>query len=352
MANTPHKHADLIKAWADGAEIEFYDRFSKEWRVPTVLTWEPATEYRIKSRRQKEKDAFEKGAQIEILMHWNDHGRLYDTWELAPSPSWDEDAQYRIKPKGKWEYIRQAVLEGKNVQYLSALQPTEWRSLSIGQVYAQSHNWQPNEKYQWRIEPKWWKYWIAYKAGKQVQVYSKAGFEWVNLIGDLAESNFYEDYEYRLKPEETEFDKVKAAYERGEVVQFKIWNGEWRNNRKGTDNELDFTLESSRYRLKPTHQYQEVEDAWKEGKPIQIKFTSHGNGQWVDWHSKYGDLYSAPNWDYDEWRIKPDPFTIETYLYEENGWLRGKRREEGVAPNVRAYFDDGEHLTGIEFIEK
>jgi len=28
---TPHKHAELIKAWADGAEIEFFDPFRDQF---------------------------------------------------------------------------------------------------------------------------------------------------------------------------------------------------------------------------------------------------------------------------------------------------------------------------------
>lgn len=32
MCKTPHKHAELIKAWADGAVIQYYDSFGEEWR--------------------------------------------------------------------------------------------------------------------------------------------------------------------------------------------------------------------------------------------------------------------------------------------------------------------------------
>jgi len=42
----PHKHADLIKAWADGAEIEF--RCLDEWRRITAPRWDQDGEYRIK----------------------------------------------------------------------------------------------------------------------------------------------------------------------------------------------------------------------------------------------------------------------------------------------------------------
>ncbi len=49
----PHKHAELIKAWADGAEIQYFSNVSDEWEnyflgedVPPL--WYPNTQYRIK----------------------------------------------------------------------------------------------------------------------------------------------------------------------------------------------------------------------------------------------------------------------------------------------------------------
>ena len=43
----PHKHAELIKAWADGAEIEFYDHRTQKWWGQDSPDWTYA-EYRIK----------------------------------------------------------------------------------------------------------------------------------------------------------------------------------------------------------------------------------------------------------------------------------------------------------------
>ena len=48
---TPHKHADLIKAWADGAEIEFYDQRYNEhrWKLCGEYPYfQPEVEFRIK----------------------------------------------------------------------------------------------------------------------------------------------------------------------------------------------------------------------------------------------------------------------------------------------------------------
>ena len=42
----PHKHAELIKAWADGAEIEFYEH--GKWHKKKHDCWYERYEYRIK----------------------------------------------------------------------------------------------------------------------------------------------------------------------------------------------------------------------------------------------------------------------------------------------------------------
>ena len=48
----PHKHCELIKAWADGAEIQRRKYASNEW-VDTDPDWRVGTEYRIKPRTVK-----------------------------------------------------------------------------------------------------------------------------------------------------------------------------------------------------------------------------------------------------------------------------------------------------------
>lgn len=49
----PHKHAELIKAWADGAEIECKGLVTEEWYLDTCPTWNPVREYRIKPQEPK-----------------------------------------------------------------------------------------------------------------------------------------------------------------------------------------------------------------------------------------------------------------------------------------------------------
>jgi len=52
IQNKRHKHADLIHAWAEGAEIEYYSLDDGCWR-PTPTSgplWQDGTKYRIKPK--------------------------------------------------------------------------------------------------------------------------------------------------------------------------------------------------------------------------------------------------------------------------------------------------------------
>lgn len=51
----PHKHAELIKAWAEGAEIECYCRFTSRWFYKPNPNWSESLEYRIKPKPKWEK---------------------------------------------------------------------------------------------------------------------------------------------------------------------------------------------------------------------------------------------------------------------------------------------------------
>ena len=46
--NPPHKHRDLIVAWANGADIEFYSEINSGWLNIVAPTWDENTQYRIK----------------------------------------------------------------------------------------------------------------------------------------------------------------------------------------------------------------------------------------------------------------------------------------------------------------
>lgn len=46
--NKPHKHAQIIKAWADGHDIEF--KGTRGWTIVVHPTFSEATEYRIRPK--------------------------------------------------------------------------------------------------------------------------------------------------------------------------------------------------------------------------------------------------------------------------------------------------------------
>lgn len=45
---TPHKHAELIKAWADGHEIEYLSALDRCWTSIPSPTWDRSIKYRVK----------------------------------------------------------------------------------------------------------------------------------------------------------------------------------------------------------------------------------------------------------------------------------------------------------------
>lgn len=60
--NKPHKHAEIIKAWADGAQIQF--KFKDKWFdfLGSANNWYQCMEYRIKPRE------FENGAFYPVTL--------------------------------------------------------------------------------------------------------------------------------------------------------------------------------------------------------------------------------------------------------------------------------------------
>lgn len=148
----PHVHAELIKAWADGAEIQFYSSSRDKWvdlagfaplwcevskyrikpdphaefkaalargervdmrakglppgrgwiEVPPSFDFKgaPAMEFRIALPWQDERDAYDRGEQIQYLSH------LTGRWCDASAPAWLETYEWRVKPKETTETFR------------------------------------------------------------------------------------------------------------------------------------------------------------------------------------------------------------------------------------------------------
>ena len=56
----PHKHAELIKAWADGAEIQLLDdnRIWMDFREGDTPAWNPEYKYRVKPQPKRDTHLF------------------------------------------------------------------------------------------------------------------------------------------------------------------------------------------------------------------------------------------------------------------------------------------------------
>ena len=48
--NKPHKHAEVSKAWADGADIEYYSPTRLMWVFTPNPTWSELVNYRVKPK--------------------------------------------------------------------------------------------------------------------------------------------------------------------------------------------------------------------------------------------------------------------------------------------------------------
>jgi hypothetical protein len=115
MAKIPHKHADLIKAWADGATIEYRMRSTHPWTDTPAPSWAPSTEYRVKPephKWQKEIDAYVAGKMVQFrLPHIGFHDwrelpgyRRYLPQEVPEFQFTNSSAEYRIKPEPVVKY--------------------------------------------------------------------------------------------------------------------------------------------------------------------------------------------------------------------------------------------------------
>lgn len=54
-ANPPHKHAEIIKAWADGAIVERFSKMQDAWVSATTPMFNPDEQYRLAADQRTEK---------------------------------------------------------------------------------------------------------------------------------------------------------------------------------------------------------------------------------------------------------------------------------------------------------
>ena len=80
---TPHKHAELIKAWADGAKIQVLS-IDKRWEYVERPLWNPTNIYRIKPEPKK--------AQIRFF---EDKSGVARCWTNTWKRSWEQIEKLR-----------------------------------------------------------------------------------------------------------------------------------------------------------------------------------------------------------------------------------------------------------------
>ncbi len=133
---TPHKHADVIKAWADGAVIEVQTpRHHGAWVQMRTdhPEWLTENEYRVKRKWQAEMDAQKAGKAIQGRSPAMTGGEWQDglDWAFFEEGSWD----YRIKPEPhKWQACLDAQKAGKQLQARWATD-SEWTDQHPGSTW-------------------------------------------------------------------------------------------------------------------------------------------------------------------------------------------------------------------------
>jgi len=69
-----HKHCDIIKAWAEGAEIEYFNIGCQQWFKAPSPRWNEDSEYRVKPKEQFLK--------YRVALHKTQNGKFYtDTYK-------------------------------------------------------------------------------------------------------------------------------------------------------------------------------------------------------------------------------------------------------------------------------
>lgn len=127
MSN-PHKHAAVIKAWADGADVEFRNTLHKieinnGW-IPLSPRarpgWNDEYEYRVKPmphKWQKEIDAFNRGEEVQWQYNYSPNPLRW--WPKRDvDPDWNHSkVTYRIKPKPE---IQRWSVASNGIPYVSS----------------------------------------------------------------------------------------------------------------------------------------------------------------------------------------------------------------------------------------
>jgi len=79
-SRTPHKHAALIKAWADGTAIQYLERSTCDWKDDPSPVWNVNIHYRIKQTTIKYRCYLNKYGAIIVIRHGEDPLVWFHQW--------------------------------------------------------------------------------------------------------------------------------------------------------------------------------------------------------------------------------------------------------------------------------
>jgi hypothetical protein len=99
----PHKHCDLIKAWADGAEIEYYSSSQDKWIIclNNLPQWHEDMAYRLKPTPKPD------------VVKWgniNVRKDIYNSLNLRVNEVDQTDANVKLVFDGETEELKEAII--------------------------------------------------------------------------------------------------------------------------------------------------------------------------------------------------------------------------------------------------
>ena len=84
-----HKHADVIHAWADGAQVQYKNQYSQEWEDAPRPAFDLLVEYRIKPEEKQK------------VTRW--------LWARKMDEYWMPSAGLLTEAEAKWFYMTRQI---------------------------------------------------------------------------------------------------------------------------------------------------------------------------------------------------------------------------------------------------
>lgn len=260
-----HKHNAVIKAWADGASIQFLDKYNTVWQdCRATPEFRVEAEYRVKNKHQSAMDAHAAGKEIEFRAI---EALQTDPWYPCDGePYWFDNLEYRVRVN-KWQHVLDAQEKGLPVQ--AKWKGTDAWVTCLGGLLCN------DEGAEYRVKHKHQDVIDAHAAGMVIEFKSKAHpYNWRESHTSPAASLLGDSYEWRVKPILINQDMLDARAN-GETIQFKskLVEGNWIDVSASNPMQGDYE-----YRIKMLNQ--DMLDARAAGKVIEHKSKCHGD--WVE----------------------------------------------------------------------